>query len=72
MDPQEVHIRYKEYIEELHAQDEKQHSLPKEQVEMSIPDVGHKFLKEGIVKTLKVAGYVKVSMEYDGPLRYWN
>lgn len=29
MDPQEVYIRYKEYIEELHAKVGKQHSLPK-------------------------------------------
>lgn len=71
MDPQEVYITYKEYIEELHAKDEKQHSLPKE-VETSMHDVGRKFLKEEIVKTLKVTGYVKVSMEYDGPIRYWN
>lgn len=72
MEPQEVYIRYKEYIEELHAKYEKQHSLPKEEVEMSMHDVGRKFLKEEIVKTLKVEGYVKVSMEYNGPIRYWN
>lgn len=73
MDPQKVYIRYKEYIEELHAKDEKQqHSLPKEEVQMSMHDVGRKFLKEEIVKTLKVTGYVKVSMEYNVPIRYWN
>lgn len=52
INPQEVYIRYKEYIIELHAKDEKQHSLPKEEVRMSMHDVGRKFLKEEIVKIL--------------------